>query len=349
MIDYDHPAAPQIGEWIRQQAITPTKNGRCIKFIVRHVSINKKPQGDVEKIDVPEDLGKDENGVDGLISAIVQAAQADANSLRSGVQTYGVFAYFDGPSDFTPRRYFRVAAEEDYDPDASGADSSEPPTAAGLTAQLMRHNEAIMKTAVVQTSHVIQVLQSENNSQRQLLAAMTEKSFQQMALMEEMMDNTSQRRIEERGAAMKHEMMSGAFEHLKLILPVILNKIAGQKIAPETDPSFVQLAALFESMSQEQQQALVTEFLTPTQAALFSEFLGTYEKRKRTLTSKDGKGGPALNLPALFDSRKERVEAEQDPIDARLRQQETKVKSYRDAFKSFVPFKKQIGPSKNQP
>lgn len=347
MIDYDHPAAPQIGEWIRQQALNPSNDGKCYQFIVRHVSINKKPQGDVEKIVVPDTLGTDPNGVDGLISAIVQAAQADANSLRSGVQTYGVFAYFDGPSGYTPRRYFRVAAEEEFDPDAATSDSSEPPTAAGLTAQLMRHNEAIMKTAVVQTSHVIQVLQSENAGQRQLLAAMTQKSFDQMALMEEMLDNTSARRIEERQAAVKHEMMAGVFEHLKLLLPVILNKIAGQKITPETDPSFIQLAALFESLSQEQQQALVTQFLTPSQAVVFAEFIETYEKRKRALTSKDSKG-PILNLPALFDSRKERVDAEQDPIDARLHQQENKVRSFRDAFKSFTPFK-EIAPSKKQP
>jgi hypothetical protein len=105
---------------------------------------------------------------------------------------------------------------------------------------------------------------------------------------------------------------------------------------------------LFESLSQEQQQAFVTQFLNPAQAAVFAEFLDTYEKRKRALTSKDAKG-PVLNLSALFDKRTERLDVTQDPIDARLQQRETKVRSFRDAFKSFVPFKNEIAPSKKQP
>ena len=37
LIDYDHPASPQIGKWIRQNVIPyDEKQGRCYKLTVKH-------------------------------------------------------------------------------------------------------------------------------------------------------------------------------------------------------------------------------------------------------------------------------------------------------------------------
>jgi hypothetical protein len=155
------------------------------------------------------------------------------------------------------------------------------------------------------------------------------------ALIQETMDNAVQRRIQEREAENKQGMLSAVFEHLKLLFPVILNKIAGQKITPETDPSFQLLAALFEGMSQEQQQVLCTQFLNPTQAAVFSEFLDTYEKRKRQLTSADAPG-PKLQLPKLYDDLKTQLRGDHESGDAKIATMEKHAKSFRDLF-SRIP------------
>ena len=212
------------------------KLGRCYKLVVKHFSINKKPQGDVGKIQIPENVA-DEGGVDAVIGQVIQAAQDDANNLHSGVQLYAVFAYYLNDQTYTPRCWFRVSAEEEYDPETTANDPSEPATAQGLMSQLMRHNEAIMRTSVIQTSHVIQVLQQENASQRELLAKQAEQSIDAMAMIQETLDNATQRAIETKNAQMKQDIIAGVFEHLKLIIPVALNKLAGQKIAPETDAS----------------------------------------------------------------------------------------------------------------
>jgi hypothetical protein len=344
LIEYDHPASPQIGRWIRQNVIPyDDKQGRCYKLVVKHFSINKKPQGDVCKIQVPENVSA-EGGVDALISEVIRSAQDDSNNLHSGVQLYAVFAYYSSAPDYVPRCFFRVAAEEEYDPETTASDPTEPATPQGMLGQAMRHIEAIMKTSVIQTSHVIQVLQQENASQRELLAKQSEQAIDAMAMIQETLDNATQRGIDVKNAQMKQDVIAGVFEHLKLIIPVALNRLAGQKIAPETDASFMQLAALFEGMPKEQQEEFATRFLNPAQAAVFAEFIDTYEKRKGQLTSKDGPG-PRLNLPALFDDRKERMAAVEDPVDARLARMEKKAKTFKDVFSNPHPFTGPLKPS----
>ena len=343
-IDYGHPAAPQVGTWLRRQILAKDeKNGDCYRLIIRHYSINKKPQGDVDKIDLdPEMIAHDPNAIDYIINQVCEIAQADANALRSGLQTYGVHAYFTLNQGYSPRHLFRVGAE-DLDPESNGADPSEPATAQGLQAQLMRHNEALMKGMVMNTSYIMEALRRENADQRQLISKNMEQSIEFVALMQETLDNSSKRRIDERNSEIKQEALAGVFEHLKLLLPTLLNRIAGQKIAPETNPSFTTLAALFESMPAEQQQAFVTQFLSPAQAMLFGEFLDTYEKRKGKLTSNDAPG-VKLNLPALFDNRRERVDATRKPGDEKMASMEGHVKSFADAFKG-VKFAGPIKPS----
>jgi hypothetical protein len=348
LIDYDHPAAPQIGQWMRQNVlVVDDDNGPCVKLKVVHFSVNKKPQGDVGQIRVNTDLGVTDPGyIDSLISQVIALAQNDANNLHSGVQLYAVFAYYGKTgSNYTPRCYFRVAAEEEYDPEVAGGDPSEPPTATGITSQLMRHLEAMARTSQMGNAYVIQSLQADNASQRTLIQTMQQQTIDFMAMMQDSLDNSSRRRIDEKTAEIKQGVLEGVFEQLKLILPIILNKLAGQKITPETDPSFTLLAGLFESMSQEQQQDLVTKFMNPAQAAMFAEFLDTYEKRKKLLTAKDAPGG-RLNLPALFDKPSERISDPHQSKDPMIDGMEKRTRSFADAFRNLKPFGGPIKPAK---
>jgi predicted DNA-binding ribbon-helix-helix protein len=345
LIEYDHPAGPAVGLWLRENILVNNNElGPCYKLVVKHFSVGKKPQGDVGNIRVPANLAEESGAIDALISEVVNRAQTDANNLHSGIQLYAVFAYYTKNQNYTPRFFFRVSAQEEYDPEASGGDPTETPDARGLTTQLMRHLEAMARTTTMNTGFLIQTLQQENASQRQLIHQQLEASVEMGALIQETLDNSSARRISEKEAENKQSMMGAVFEHLKLLFPVILNKLAGQKITPETDQSFNLLASLFESMSSEQQQILVTQFLNPAQASVFAEFLGTYEKRKRTLTSSDASPGLKLNLPAMFDKLSDQNNPDRPSSDPVISRQETHAKSFRDTFK-MPTFKGPLRPS----
>jgi hypothetical protein len=264
----------QIESWIRREVAFPDKKlGRCDRIVVRHLNLEKKPQGDVATISVPL-----EDEIDPLLHQISEAAQNDANDLKGGVQLYAVYAYYTNDRTYCPRKVFRVSAEEEMDRDVS---PTEPPSEKGLVAQTMRHLEAVMRHATVSASMQLQTMQRENVR----LSEMNERSAQQqidlMILMQDLMNDGTKRRLAERreeaGLAMKEEAMS----KLAALVPVVINRIAGKPILPEEDKSFMLMSALLENLSEEQQQAFFNS-LSDTQKITLSEVLAEYEKKKST-------------------------------------------------------------------
>src|SRR5579872_4844670 len=116
----------QIKSWVTKHVceVSP-EYGRCKKIVIKHVNIDKKPIGDVGTINIASDpaLAGPEL-VDKAIVDIADAAQSDADSQKSGVQTYCLYAYYTKDDRYCPRRLFRVSAQEDFDPEAG---PSEPP------------------------------------------------------------------------------------------------------------------------------------------------------------------------------------------------------------------------------
>lgn len=339
-IHYSHPSAPQIGKWIRHHVLSSSKDhGNCYKLIVRHLSVNKKPNGDVGSIKVDQEI-RAIDGTERLIDEVCEMAQQDANAMREGIQTYGLYAYFDNDRDYAPRTFFKVSAEDPFDHEAAEGEGSEPATEKGLMSQLMRHNEAQTRIGTIHTQNIIETLMRDNASQRALIEKQMAQAIDFAAIIQDSLDNSTARRIAEKDAASKAEIVGSVVEHLKLLLPVIMNKIAGQKISPESDPSFTLLAGLFESLTSEQQQKLFTEFLTPSQSAVLAEFIETYEKRKRTLTTKgDDNPGPALKLGLMFDKTGDRLR-NLDPTqsdDKQLTRMETRAQSFKTAFSRPLP------------
>ena len=339
-VQYSHPSAPQIGNWIRHNVLTTTTdNGKCYKLIVRHLSVNGKPNGDVGTVKIDDDI-QAIDGIEQLIQDVCEMAQGDANAMREGLQRYAVYAYFDKNRDYVVRTPFRVNAEEAYDSEAGEGEGSEPASEKGLLAQLMRHTEAQTRITTIHTNNIIETLMRDNASQRALIEKQMGQAVDMAAVIQESLDNSTARRIAEKEAATKAEIVGSVVEHLKLLLPVIMNKVAGQKIAPESDPSFTLLASLFESLTSEQQQKLFTEFLTPSQSAVLAEFIETYEKRKRTLTTKgDDNPGPALKLGVMFDKTGDRLRdldgTKSD--DKQLARMETRAQSFKNAFSRPMP------------
>lgn len=327
-IVFDHPSAIQIGDWLRKHVLTYSdEKGDCDKLIIRHFTHDGRLQGDVSTIRIDKEIFEQENGIDWIVQQVCEAAQGHADSLASGVQTFGVYAHYRSDSSYSPHRKFRVAAQESVDPANHGLEPSEPATPQGLLSQLMRHNEANTRLSVTQSSNLVQILMEDNRSQRQLIERMLAQSVDLAGMMQEMMDNATHRRIEEKKAETTQQITSTIFEHLKLILPVIFNKLAGEKIAPESDASFTMFAALWETMPEAQQQDFVTKFLNPAQATVFANFLELYEKRKRQLTSKEN--AAPINPTRLFENKITNTEDPHTSSDPQLSKLEKGVRSFK--------------------
>ena len=109
-VTYSHPSAPQIGKWIRHHVLaTIDDHGSCYKLVIKHLTVNKKPNGDVGTIKVDKDIAS-LGGIDHLINEVCDMAQQDANAIHEGVQSYMLCAYFENDRDYAPRTFFKVSA-----------------------------------------------------------------------------------------------------------------------------------------------------------------------------------------------------------------------------------------------
>lgn len=268
--------AQQIDQWLRKQLVlSNTDHGPCARIMLKHLSIDKKVQGDVASFNVKLDAGSEE--IQPIINDICDAAQKDANDLNSGVQIYALYAYFPQDLNYLPRKIFRVpGVNEDIERDLA---PSEPPTEKGLVSQAMRHAEMFVKTMTVSQSYMTGSLQKEN----QRLAEMNEKFAQQqvdfMVLLQDTMDTSHKRRLDEKTAEVTLAMRQSVIEKLESLAPVIINRIAGQTVIPTHDPAFNLMGSLLESLSEKQQLDFLNS-LEPNQKPMFAEMLSEYEKRK---------------------------------------------------------------------
>lgn len=281
----------QIKDWVTAQVCAVSKeHGRCKKIVLRHLNVERKPDADVHTVNIASDPAFEGTEiVDKVVLEIADAAQRDANDYKAGVQIYGAYAYYTNTNaaGYAPRKMFRVGAEEDFDP-ASGP--SEPASEKGLLAQLMRHNEINSKNSLVAMGYIFQTFQKEIEQQRSMNRQFMQQQLDMIALQQETLDTAHKRRQEEKKTDMEMSVIEGVFEHLKVILPILANRIAGKEIlTPRMDREMYLFASFLEGLTPEQQQYLRTS-MNPQQLTMLAELLGLYEERKAKLIG-EGKRG----------------------------------------------------------
>ena len=304
----------QIGDWIREHvAMNNPGCGRCKNLVLRHMSLDNHPQGDVSRWNIPHDEGL-AGEVDMIVNKIVDAAQRDANDYEGQVQKYAIFAYYTDDQNYVPRKIFRVAADDEITRDIT---PSEPPTEKGLVSQTMRHLEVVMKTATMSQSFMTEHLIRQIGKLQEKDERSDQQRIDLLLLVQETINDSHQRRLNERREEMEQGIKEGVFEQLKVAIPIILNRVAGKPLLPEQDKSFMLMAALLENLRPEQ-QAFLRDTLDPNQAAVLAEILGEYEKKKSSfMAGKQIPGRQTLALenalpPSIEDNERSSVP---EPID----------------------------------
>jgi hypothetical protein len=232
-MSYDNRGATehQVGQWVRDQVLA--KKLECKELVLRHVTMDSRPQGDVASYDIPVGDLTPAHDVDTIVGQVMESAQADADSVGGSVQMYALYATFKN-SDHVFRKVFRVSPQTDFERDVK---PSEPPTNEGLAGQAMRHLEAVMKTSVASQGYLFSLLER----QLQRLQDKDERSDQQkldmMMLVQEVIDGSHTRRLAERKEEASQGMKENALEYLKVAAPIILNRLAGKPLFPEKNKS----------------------------------------------------------------------------------------------------------------
>ena len=325
-----NPTEQQVKDWIAARVLAD--NDECVKIVLRHLTMEGRHQGDVLDVPVLVDEGLPVKDAESLARQVVDAAQADADSIGGSVQMYALYAYYKKKPE-CPRKVFRISPESELDRDVT---PSEPPTEKGVASQLMRHLEAVQRISVQSQGYLFGMMER----QLQRLQDKDERNGQQQVdmilLVQEILDGGHSRRLTERKEEAVISMREDAMGYLKVAAPIILNRLAGKPVFPEKNKSFMLLASLLENLRPEQ-QALLRDGLDPAQMSVLAEILGEYEKDKaafegNTQPNERPPQSPDLvpsevvpRPPRLFQSTRDRIQAgddelSRDPVIRRLEQ-----------------------------
>ena len=283
---FDTATKKKVESWLRRM-LYGTPDSVPDRIVLSTVTSLKKSGTELHCILFPEKGQTSAEEIEGWISEIEQIAYDDCEDL-GGVQRYALLPYYGKAQ--RNRLIFRMAGEEKDD----DAFDSEPANKIGLIAQLMRHNEAIMRSSLGATNNVINqyartvaTLASQNE-------ALNAKHVESMVLMEDLTVQKHERQLQNRREDFQLGMKQEIFKDGKTLLPLVVNRLVGKKVLPENvDAKTMAMKGLMESLRPEQ-IGKVAQQLNPAQQVAFLEFYemfrGEPEKSKEEPEEKSTNG-----------------------------------------------------------
>lgn len=251
---------------------------RATEIVIFHMGSKKATM--VGTVDIPENEVEPSN----LAVKAYELAQNDAQGMqRVGPQTYFVRIRY-GSHLGDSRCTFRLTPEtgdDAYDEDQHDEGMTEPPTNSGLTTQLMRHNEAILRILVASQAQTTSALQRQNELLEQRVNKSDKLYLETLDLFAslrlEMIKNNEERDQRQ----LENKWKSSILERVLPLTESVGMRLLGYtpKMATDAVGSFI------ESLNPEQLNAILP-LLTDeqrTHLALVAEsYMKTKEKEKNT-------------------------------------------------------------------
>jgi hypothetical protein len=143
----------------------------------------------------------------------------------------------------------------------------------------MRHMEAIMRTSVMVQGEVMRNQTRMIERLAQQNEVLQAKHMETIELIEELHSKKHEREVKTIEVAAKVERENEVASKLMLLAPVVVNKIAGKKLLPETaSPEQIQVDQFLESFTQEQMLKMQS-VLSPSQLLVVMELYQAAQQR----------------------------------------------------------------------
>lgn len=264
-----------LAQFLHRQLLIDRPGDRCTRLQLLHLGIRQRSCATW-----PISTAIDEEGVNEIGCEMLDAAQDDAAGL-GGRQRYAIVVYREQrPDQVAESRVFLRQggggdlADEDTEVDSEG------PTSLGLLAQLMRHNEANAKNMILSTQDVIQAQAKMITALSERNQRMEEQHLKGVVAYESLLSERHVRDLATKEHEMRARVFTQGMDKLSLLLPIVVNKLAGRRLMPEpTSVLNEMVGALFESITSAQYEKF-GEILTPEQHAMV---LNLRDARERQL------------------------------------------------------------------
>lgn len=256
--------------WLSRELVKDRKDKPIAKISLRHAAPGTKGN-EIETIDLSERVYSSEE-IPTMAEEIISRAQTDADGI-GGVNRYTVTLYALGEVRAVLRWPFRIRANGDEFDEAG----DEAPNSKGLLQQLMRHNEALAKTMVHAVAGVTTVMARRLESSDNLNAQLMSQHVESMKLLEEAKSEQHSRDMELLTTEASESRKNQMFEKLALLVPVLINKLAGQKVMDASDPTVMMLQSFVGSMTPDQ-FAKIQSSLKPEQMIVLGQLIGNVKQ-----------------------------------------------------------------------
>lgn len=267
------PLEKDMEKWLRRELTKErTSDGAVTKIVLRHAAAGSKGS-EVESMDLPVTFQVDD--LPNIVDEIVSRAQTDADGQGGiGMQRYVASLHIKGERTSVGRFPFRLKGAGDEFEDAG----DEPANMRGMMTQFMRHNEAMARTMIQSVQGITMTMARRLESADVTIAKLTESAQRNIQILEEARSEQHTRDLELLQAETKSKREDQIFEKVSLLVPVVINKLAGQKVFNAEDPSAIMLRSFAESMSAEQ-FAQIRAALNQEQTLLLMQIMQNTQKQ----------------------------------------------------------------------
>lgn len=214
----------------------------------------------------------DDTKLQEMANQIAEIAQQDTDGMGE-VTTFQVVAKYRG--DNSPaKRSPTLRLSPDNVEETGGL--SEPANKDGILKQLMRHNEAIMRTLVhsASSTHQYQTRMLEVLSNAQIQSQ--EKQLEAARMIEELQTEQHERDLATEESRRKARQTDELITTVKRLGPVVVNKLVGKNVVPMTaTPQSEMVDNLLKEVTPEE-AAQIYEVLGPKAAPLMEMYLSSH-------------------------------------------------------------------------
>jgi len=261
----------KLSRWLRPLLFAAGEAGAVASVALRHVNASDKA---TDIYAAPIHKGFSEADFLGLLTDLDLKIHDDAEGL-GGLQRYLVVALDTGGAQLGRCTIRYSVAEE-------GGDEidSEPATPKGLISQQMRHTEAIMRTHTMGTAGIIQAQQRTIVRQQETIETLVKDRMESLGTIESLMTEKHRRDMESQQQVFRQKLMADTFDRVKLLLPAVVNRIAGKTVLPERHtPEAMMVRGLVDSMTADQLDSF-RSVLKPEQILALTELMQAEAKNQ---------------------------------------------------------------------
>lgn len=252
------------------------------RFTLRHF-VSSQAGGALCSFTIPAEFPDCEESnkfLDAQIGEIERYVEEDSSAI-GGVQTYALFAYAGDKEQSIARHVFRVVTETSGTEDSL---SSEGPTTAGLTSQLMRHTEILTKTIALTAGQTIASQARMIEGQNEHIEKLHAQRIADLGAIEDMLSLKHERDLASSKLAAEESRANKLYEKTLLLAPVVINKLLGTGTGANADSktqlsSGVLSESFIDSLKVEQLEA-ISKVLTPEQFLVVIELVNNHHNAK---------------------------------------------------------------------